>query len=137
MIAVSACLAGMKCRYDGNDNEIKEIVELVKLNKAILICPEQLGGMQTPRKPCEIRNNRVIDKDEIDRTKEFEKGAQEALKICKLYGIKEAILKANSPSCGNGCVYDGTFSGKKISGNGVTANLFVSNGIEVKTEKEL
>lgn len=138
MIAVSACLAGVCCRYDGNSNENEYIVELVRKKEAILICPEQLGGLATPRYPCEIVNKeetpKVINSEGEDKTKEFTKGAEEALKICKLYGVKKAILKAKSPSCGFWKVYDGNFQRKLINGIGITAKLFIENGIEVVDE---
>jgi uncharacterized protein YbbK (DUF523 family) len=137
MIAISACLAGVSCRYDGNANTCKKAQELIKEGKAIIICPEQLGGMETPRIPCEIKDGRVINENGEDKTKEFIKGADEALKICKLYGVKEAILKSGSPSCGYGRIYDGNFSRIKIDGNGITAQKFIEAGIKIKTEKDI
>jgi uncharacterized protein YbbK (DUF523 family) len=137
MIAISACLAGVSCRYDGNANTCKKAQELIKEGKAIIICPEQLGGMETPRIPCEIKDGRVINENGEDKTKEFIKGADEALKICKLYGVKEAILKSGSPSCGYGRIYDGNFSRTKIDGNGITAQKFIEAGIKIKTEKDI
>ncbi|MCT4661014.1 MAG: DUF523 domain-containing protein [Tissierellales bacterium] len=137
MIAISACLAGVSCRYDGNANTCKKAQELIKEGKAIIICPEQLGGMETPRTPCEIKDGRVINENGEDKTKEFIKGADEALKICKLYGVKEAILKSGSPSCGYGRIYDGNFSRIKIDGNGITAQKFIEAGIKIKTEKDI
>lgn len=134
MIAVSACLAGVCCRYDGKSNANEKIVEMVRKKEAILICPEQLGGLTTPRYPCEIVNEKVINSEGEDKTDEFRRGAEEALKICQLYGIKKAILKAKSPSCGFGKVYDGNFQKKLVTGMGVTAKLFIENGIEVVDE---
>ena len=139
---VSSCLAGVNCRYDGKDNKNKDIVELVRRGQAIPICPEQLGGLPTPRTSCEIVmdemwNKKVISKDEQDFTKEFIEGAEKTLSIAKIIGVKKAILKAKSPSCGCGLIYDGTFSGKLIKGNGLTAELLIKNGIEVYTENDL
>lgn len=144
---VSACLCGINCRYSGDSNVNKKVIELLKKGEALPVCPEQLGGLQTPRKPCEIVGGtgkevllgmaRIIDKDGNDRTFEFVRGAQEVLNIAKMTGSKKAILKAKSPSCGCGKIYDGTFSGNKIEGNGITAQLLLENGIEVITEEEL
>lgn len=145
MIMISACLAGVDCRYDGGNNSIDKIIKLLEEGKAILVCPEQLGGMTTPRKPCEIvggdgrdvleGEGKVIDNEEKDQTSFFIKGAEETLKIAKMYGVDMAILKARSPSCGNGCIYDGTFSHKKKEGSGVTAVLLKENGIKVLDEE--
>ncbi len=144
MILVSACLCGVDCKYNGSDNTNLEIMEMVKEGKAVLVCPEQLGGMETPRPPHEIAGGdgsdvlegraRVIGQENIDSTERFLKGAYETLKIAKLYNINTAILKAKSPSCGYGKIYNGTFSHELINGNGVTAELLSKNGIEVYTE---
>lgn len=135
-ILVSACLLGAACRYDGSDNEAKEIAELAQWAHLIPVCPEQLGGLATPRQPAEIKDGRVYAKDGTEVTAAFEKGAQEALKLAKRFGCRCAVLKARSPSCGSGQVYDGTFSGTKVPGDGVTAALLKKNGIRVYTEKE-
>lgn len=139
MYIISACLAGIDCRYDGRNNFNSEVVKLVKEKKAILVCPEQLGGLTTPRLPCEIvcaekGNKKVVNIEGKDLTKEFFKGAEETLKIAKIAGAKRAILKARSPSCGKGKVYDGTFKKKLINGNGITTDLLEKNGIKVYTE---
>jgi uncharacterized protein YbbK (DUF523 family) len=141
MYIVSSCLAGINSRYDGRDNENKIILQLMKQGKAIPLCPEQLGGLPTPRICCEIRINEsgnkiVISKDGRDLTKEFKEGAEKVLKVAQALGVKKAILKAKSPSCGCGHVYDGTFSGNLVEGNGLTAELLMKNGIEVYTEKD-
>ena len=130
-ILVSACLAGVDCKYNGGNNENAKIIELIKNNDIILVCPEQLGGLSTPRDPAENINDKVIADKGKDVTKEFDKGAEEVLKLAKKFNIKKAILKSRSPSCGKGKIYDGTFSGKKIDGNGKTAELLIKNGIEV------
>lgn len=140
MIAVSACLAGKRCRYDGRSNSVCEIVELVNSGKAICVCPELLGGMSTPRLPCELDGSaadvldgraRVVDSVGGDMTAFYVAGAEETLRICRENGITEVVLKARSPSCGCGCVYDGTFSSRLTDGNGVTAELLVRNGLSV------
>ncbi|MDP4143402.1 MAG: DUF523 domain-containing protein [Bacillota bacterium] len=142
MYIVSACLAGINCRYDAKNSENQFIVDLIKQGKAIPVCPEQLGGLDTPRISCEIvtdekGNKKVISKQGKDCTKEFTEGAEKTLQIAKIVGAKKAILKAKSPSCGCDLIYDGTFSGKLIEGNGLTAQLLLDNGIEVITEKDI
>lgn len=103
----------------------------------IPVCPEQLGGLTTPREPAEIRNGRVITKDGVDVTDAFRKGAQEALSVAGMLACTHAILKRNSPSCGRGEIYDGTFSGEKIAGDGVLASVLMENGIVVLNDEEL
>lgn len=137
MEVVSACLAGINCRYDGKSKPCKKVIELVRKGKAIPVCPEQLGGLTTPRVPTEQKGNKVITKKGKDFTKEFNKGARESLKIAKLYKCKEAILKSKSPSCGCGEIYDGTFTGKLIKGDGVFTRLLKKNKIKVITEENL
>lgn len=147
MIIVSACLCGINTRYDGRSSLNEKVAKLLEEGKAILVCPEQLGGLSTPRPPHEIiggtgsevldGNAKVISINGSDGTKEFISGAEETLKIAKGTGACIAILKAKSPSCGCGKIYDGTFSGNKIDGNGVTAELLIRNGIKVYTEDNL
>jgi len=137
MKIVSACLAGVKCGGDGGARPCQKVIDLVKQGEAIPVCPEQLGGLPTPRVPAEQRGNRVFTKDGKDVTREFKKGAEEALKIAQLANCKEAILKSKSPSCGSGKVYDGTFSGRLVNGNGVFAELLKRNDIRVLSEEEL
>ena len=133
-ILVSACLLGVACRYDGKSKGVSKIENLLKNHTLIPICPEQLGGLPTPRFPSEKLNEKVINNKGIDVTLEYRKGAEEALKIAKLFNCKIAILKAKSPSCGFGKIYDGSFSKTLTDGNGVTAQLLLENGIEVFTE---
>lgn len=137
MIIVSACLAGMHCRYDGGEKSNEEVMRLVAEGKAIPLCPEQLGGLTTPRLPCEIVNGRVMRKDGVDVTAEFERGARDSLAMARLVGANEAILKAKSPSCGAGRIYDGTFSGKVVPGDGVFAAMCRQEGITLRTEEDL
>lgn len=136
-ILVSACLAGVNCKYSGGNNENSKIIELIKNGNAILVCPEQLGGLATPRTPAERMKNKVITKEGKDVTNEYGKGAEEVLKIAKKFNIRKAILKSRSPSCGKGKVYDGTFSHSLTDRDGVTAELLRKNGIEVITEEDL
>tara|TARA_Y100000310_G_scaffold316091_1_gene367432 strand:- start:1020 stop:1433 length:414 start_codon:yes stop_codon:yes gene_type:complete len=137
MKIVSACLAGIDCAYDCKLNTCEKVVELVKKGEALPLCPEQLGGLSTPRPPSEQKGNKVFSIEGKEVTKEFEKGANEILKIAKLVGCKEAILKAKSPSCGSGKVYDGSFSGTLIEGDGILAALLKKNGIKVLTDEEI
>lgn len=137
MKIVSACLAGVNCKYNGKDNTCKKVVELVANGEAIPICPEQLGGLPTPRDAAEINNNSVITKNGEDVTEQFEKGAEEALKIAKTAGCTEAVLKAKSPSCGSGEIYDGTFSKKLTEGDGIFAKKLKKAGIAIKNEETI
>jgi uncharacterized protein YbbK (DUF523 family) len=137
MIIVSACLAGVQCRYDGAGKPCEAVIRLVAEGKAMPVCPEQLGGLPTPRLSSEIRDDKVVRKDGVDVSDEFNRGAQEALALAKLVGAKTAILKSRSPSCGSGKIYDGSFTGTLINGNGIFVALCKSNGIELKTEEEI
>lgn len=136
-LLVSACLLGVMCRYDGQSRPDQNVLALLKNHVLVPVCPEQLGGLSTPRCPCEIQGDRVMSRDGDDRTAEYEKGALEALRLCRLFSCEAAVLKAKSPSCGLGCVYDGTFTGTLRPGDGVTANLLQKSGIPVYTEKNL
>ncbi|HEY4533717.1 MAG TPA: DUF523 domain-containing protein [Fusobacterium sp.] len=136
-ILISACLLGIPCRYDGRDNKIKNLTLLQEQFELIPVCPEQLGGLSTPRCPCEIQKNKVISREGKDYTREFQKGAEESLKLAKQWNIKTALLKAKSPSCGFGQIYDGSFSRKLITGNGLTAALLEKEGIQIFSETEL
>ena len=137
MILVSACLCGINCKYNGTNNYNEKIFNLVKDGKAIPICPEQLGGLSTPRIPSEISNNRVINKDGIDVTNNFVRGANEVLELCKRLNINKVILKSKSPSCGKGKIYSGNFDGKLVDGNGILTELLLQNNIEVINSDEL
>ena len=147
MIIVSACLCGIDCKYNGGNNLDVRVLKLMQEGKAIPVCPEQLGGLQTPRAPSEIVNGngcdvltgkgKIVDSTDDDVTTEFIKGAYETLKIAELMGANIAILKAKSPSCGVSQIYDGSFSGNIRTGNGVTAQLLLSKGIKVYTEENL
>ncbi len=136
-VLVSACLLGINCKYDGTNNYNKKVIDYLKDKEVIPICPEILGGLATPRVPSEILDNKVINKQGIDVTKNFNKGAIEILKLAKLFDCKKALLKSKSPSCGVGLVYDGTFSNKLIKGDGITAKLLKENKIEVLTEEDI
>ena len=135
MILISACLVGMNCKYNGGNNFNEKALELVKSGKAIPICPEQLGGLTTPRDPSEIKiidNKRhVINNKNKDVTDEFERGAKEVLRLAKELNIEKVILQSRSPSCGVGKIYSGNFDGKLIDGNGILAQMLIDNNIEV------
>ena len=133
--AVSACLCGFPCRYDGKSKPDEKIKALYEEGRALPVCPEKLGGLKTPRTPCEIINGRVVSSDGEDRTNEYLLGSQRVLELCKKHGIKKAVLKQNSPSCGSTHIYDGTFSGTLIEGEGCLTALLRKNGIEVTGEK--
>lgn len=136
MMIISACLIGINCKYNGKNNLCEDLKKLVDEGKAFPICPEQLGGLSTPRISAEIKKNaknstKIITKNGDDVTQEFFLGAERALKIAKILNTEVAILKSKSPSCGYGKIYDGNFSGNLIEGNGITAELFMKNGIKV------
>jgi uncharacterized protein YbbK (DUF523 family) len=136
-ILVSACFLGINCKYDGTSNKNEKILKLARDYILIPVCPEILGGLPTPREPAEQKGKRVITKSGKDVTKYFEKGAKEVLKIAKILKIKKAILKQKSPSCGCGKIYDGTFSGKLIKGDGITTKVLKKSGIKVFSEEDI
>ncbi len=133
----SACLLGLKCRYNAEVKPNEKVLGISRTEVLIPVCPEQLGGLETPRDPAEQKGDKVFSVKGEDVTKQFENGANEVLKLAKLFGIKEAILKQRSPSCGSGTVYDGSFSKKLIDGEGVTAALLKKNGIKVISEEDI
>lgn len=133
----SACLLGICCKYDGRSNTNQKILDLAKTEVLIPVCPEQLGGLPIPRGPFEQKDNHVVDDQGNDCTENFQFGAQEVLRIAKIYHIKEAIFKQRSPSCGVGQIYDGSFSRAVIEGDGVTTKLLKKNGIKVLSEEEI
>lgn len=129
-LPISACLLGINTKYSGSNNSCASLFHLMEVGYfvPILFCPEQLGGLCTPRDKSEICGKNVFMKNGNDVTTQFYNGAQEALKILRLYpDVKSVLLKSLSPSCGVGTVYDGTFSGQKVSGNGITAKLLLEN----------
>lgn len=143
MYIVSSCLLGIECKYSGGHNLNPEIIEFLKDKKFVKVCPESFGGLPIPRPPSERRGERVVSKEGKDVTAEFELGARKslevALKASEKAGepIEAAILMSRSPSCGCGLIYDGTFSGTLVPGRGVTAELFINNGIRVVTPDSL
>ena len=134
-ILVSACLLGFDVKYDGTNNsrslDERKLKLLMQNAHIIPVCPESLGGLCCPRSPCERVKNRVMNKNGEDKTAQFEKGAQQVLKAAEMFGCRYALLKENSPSCGYGRIYDGTFSHTTKEGSGVTAELLAENGIKI------
>lgn len=143
---ISACLLGQKVRYDGQDCLVQELLEHLIPHQYTSLCPEVAGGLSIPRPPAEIQNGSglkvlhqkvpVIDVFGHDVSAAFIQGAYQALKVAQDFQVTHAILKSKSPSCGRGLIYDGSFSGNKISGDGVTAALFQQHRIIVMTEDE-
>ena len=137
VILVSNCLLGCQCRYKGDDCKNKEILSLASKHTLLGVCPEQMGGLSTPRDPSEIVGSKVISSKGKDVTAEYTKGAESAVYLAKLNHVDFAIMKAKSPSCGKGLIYDGTFTGGKVPGNGITVQMLLDSGIPVYTEDEL
>jgi uncharacterized protein YbbK (DUF523 family) len=134
---VSACLAGIPCRYDGGANTVPALADLVARGEAVPVCPECLGGLPTPRIPSErLADGRVVNAAGEDVTAAFRRGAERALELCRAHGCTCAVLKARSPSCGRGCIYDGTFTHTRVPGDGVFAALLEQEGISILTEEE-
>ena len=136
-ILVSACLLGKACRYDGKSKKHPDIEKVSEKFEIIPICPEVLGGLDTPRLPCELRNGKAIRSDGEDMTDFYSRGAEITLEKAKEDGCKIALLKEKSPSCGSGFIYDGSFLGKLIQGQGITATLLAENNIRVVSEDEI
>ncbi len=144
MILVSACLLGVRCRYDGASKPDERAIALFRSGGAIPVCPEQLGGLTTPRVPCEIAAGsgedvldgraRVVDAQSVDRSAAFVRGAEETLRIAQAAGIVSAWLKSKSPSCGCAAIYDGRFAETLRPGDGVTTALLKRHGIDVRQE---
>lgn len=133
-ILISACLLGCCCRYDGGSKLHPIAEKLAERHTLVPVCPEQLGGLPTPRPPAERMGERVLTADGGDVTEQYRRGAEEALKLCKLLGCRAAVLKERSPSCGSGEIYDGTFTGTLTAGDGVAAAAFKAAGIPVYGE---
>ena len=136
-ILISACLAGRACRYDGTACTVERLKHLAETGLAIAVCPEELGGLPTPREPSEISGQRVISRSGQDVTVAFEEGAQQVLRLAQAHGITLAILKERSPSCGCTQIYDGSFSGRLIPGQGLTAALLQQHNLQIYTESNL
>lgn len=136
-LLISACLLGVRCRYDGGGKEIPELQRLKARYQLVPVCPEIMGGLPTPRPPAEIKAGRVMNREGADVTLRFRRGAEEALRLAQLFDCKWALLKERSPSCGVGMVYDGSFGGGLCPGDGVCAALLKQNGVTVLGESQL
>lgn len=136
-VLISACLYGEKCRYDGGDNLISRLDEIKKVCNLFPVCPEVIGGLETPRNPAEIVCEKVVSNAGKDVTNEYRKGAETALETALENDCKIALMKAKSPSCGSGKIYDGTFTRTLTSGDGITVRLLKENGIKVFDETQI
>ena len=136
-LLISACLLGCRCRYDGASKVHPLAAELAERHELVPVCPEQLGGLATPRPPAERREDRVVTAAGADVTAQYRRGAEEALGLCRFFGCQAAVLKERSPSCGGGQIYDGTFTGTLTEGDGVTAELLRAAGVPVYGESQL
>ena len=136
---ISACLLGINCKYSGGNNLLPEekLQKIMDEYELIPVCPEVYGGLPAPRMPSERVGDKVVSKDGKDVTAEYKKGAEAALKLAETFGAELAILKENSPSCGSGKIYDGSFSGTLIDGYGVTAEKLKTNGIIIIGESKI
>ena len=136
-ILVSACLLGEDCKYNGGNNKNEEVIKLGEKHTLIPICPECFAGLPVPRVPSEIKDGRVYSKEGKDLTEEFFDGAEKALYIAEETGCQLAVLKERSPSCGFGKIYDGSFSGRLINGNGIAAQLLYDHGNTIFGESKI
>ena len=136
-VLISACLLGVACRYDGASKPHDRLLALAARRPVVPLCPEQLGGLPTPRARHELRGGRVLCEEGTDATAAFERGAAQAVHLARLIGCRAAILKAHSPSCGAGLIYDGTFSNRLVPGDGVLAQALRKLGMQIYTEEEL
>ena len=138
-LLVSACLMGYECKYCGGSNLLPEEERraLQEKYRLIPVCPESAGGLSTPRDPSERLGDRVVSIKGRDVTAEYNKGAETALYLARRYGCKAALLKAKSPSCGKGLIYDGSFTGTLVPGDGVTAELLCKSGMLVYNEDDI
>ena len=136
-IMVSACLAGENCKYNGGNNRNEKVLKLLEGNDVITVCPEELGGLPTPRTPSEIRDGVVMTKDGRNVDAEFRAGACRCLEIAEKEQPDLIVLQSRSPSCGVNRRYDGSFSGKLTDGSGVTAELLMKHGYHVTDAEDL
>lgn len=136
-ILVSSCLLGIPARYNGEEIVNHDVLALLRKHTLIPVCPEQLGGLPIPREPAEINSSGVTTKSGKDVTAAYQKGAEATLAIAKMFNCTHAVLQKRSPSCGVGLIYDGSFQGKRIEGNGVTAQLLIDAGIVVMDEDSI
>ena len=136
-ILISACLLGVCCRYDGASKPHPLVEALAEKHELVPVCPEQLGGLATPRPPAERQDDFVRTKQGIDVTAQYRRGAEEVVRLYRLLECDAAVLKERSPSCGKNGIYDGTFTGTLKEGSGVTAEFLMAQGVPVYGESEL
>ena len=138
-LLISGCMLGLCCRFDGESKPIgKDLLNALREKFALIpVCPEQLGGLATPREPSEFDGTRFLSRAGEDVTAQFQKGAEEALRIARFFGCKRALLKEKSPSCGFGKIYDGSFTKTLVGGNGATAELLSKNDIAIYGETRI
>ncbi len=137
MWLVSACLVGIPCRYDGRGKSDEKVQLFLADKPFVALCPEVIGGLETPRVPAEILKDRVITCTGEDVTDAFERGARETLEIARRVGAQGVLLKEGSPSCGVHRRYDGSFSGRSVAGHGRTTALLMESGLRVISEEDL
>ena len=137
-VLISACLLGFECKYCGGSNKLPErqLAALGECFRLIPACPETAGGLPTPRDPSERLGDKVVSNQGRDVTAQYQKGAETALWLARRYDCKAALLKENSPSCGSGQIYDGSFTGKLIPGDGVAAEELKKEGLIVFGESD-
>jgi uncharacterized protein YbbK (DUF523 family) len=138
-LLISACLTGVDCKYDGGNNALPEAAlrALSEKYRLVPVCPEMLGGLSSPRSPCEHVDGRVLNREGEDVTAAFRRGAEAALRLAREAGCRKALLKAKSPSCGSGAIYDGSFSHRVIPGDGAAAELLRAAGLALFDETML
>lgn len=136
-ILISMCLCKVPCRYDGRDVTFEEFINLSEKFNLVPVCPEIIGGLSTPRNPAERIGDKIVSNIQEDVTEQYVKGSKETLKLAQRFNCEIAILKEFSPSCGVHMIYDGSFTGNKIDGSGVTAQLLKENNIEVYSDLEI
>lgn len=130
-VLVSACLIGRPCRYDGKHQQREEMMKLHAEGRTVPVCPEEMGGLPTPRPPAERQGDKVITNQGVDVTSAYQKGATEAAEIATAHGIDEAYLKSKSPMCGCNKIYDGQFKGQLVDGDGVLTEMLKKNGVKI------
>ena len=142
MYIISSCLLGHNCKYNGGNNRCQEVIDFCQQKKYVVVCPESAAKLPCPRPPAERQGRRIVDKEGKNLTEAFEKGAALSLGTCRTIAdctgeaLEGAILKANSPSCGCGKIYDGTFTGTLTEGDGDFAQMLKEEGIPVISEKD-
>ncbi len=137
MILVSSCLVGLGCRYDGSDNKVLEVLKYLEGKEWMPVCPEQMGGLSTPRDPAELLRDRIITINGDDVTAQFVKGADEVARLARLVDATGAILKSRSPSCGSGHIYDGTHSKTLVKGDGLTTRALRKMRVSVISDEDV